>query len=83
MPIKPGQVVRSLAGHDAGGYFMVVACEADRVSLADGKRRPLQKPKQKNLRHIRKTNRVLELGSIDTNQKLRRALAAIRASEEE
>ena len=83
MQLQPGQVVCSLAGRDAKGLFMVVACGEGWAALADGKRRPLERPKRKNPRHIRKTNTVLELSSIDTNRKLRRALAALRASKEE
>ena len=83
MQLQPGQVVCSLAGRDAQGLFVVVACGEGWAALADGKRRPLERPKRKNPRHIRKTNTVLELSSIDTNRKLRRALAALRASKEE
>ena len=83
MQLQPGQVVCSLAGRDAQGLFVVVACGEGWAALADGKRRPLERPKRKNLRHIRKTNTVLEQTGIDTNRKLRRALAALRASKEE
>lgn len=78
MQVERGRVVCSKAGHDAGGWFAVLAEENGRVLLCDGKRRPLAAPKRKSVKHIRKTNTVLDLSGIDTNRKLRRALAALR-----
>ena len=75
MPVERGRVVCSKAGHDAGGYFVVLLC--------DGGRRPLEAPKRKSVKHIRKTNTVLDLSGIDTNRKLRRALAALRRESDE
>lgn len=82
MQLQPGQVVCSLAGRDAQGLFVVVACGEGWAALADGRRRPLERPKRKNLRHIRKTNAVLELSGIQTNRALRRALALCASKEE-
>lgn len=42
----------SLAGHDAGKRYMVMAVLNDRVVLADGKRKTLERPKRKNPRHL-------------------------------
>ena len=78
MPIEIGQVVRSLAGHDAGGFFVVVSTGDGWVELADGRRRKLEAPKRKSQKHIRKTNTVLEPSGADTNRKLREALRAFR-----
>ena len=83
MQLQPGQVVCSLAGRDAQGLFVVVACGEGWAALADGRRRPLERPKRKNIRHIRKTNTVLDPSGINTNLKLRRALTAFRAGKEE
>ena len=40
-------VVQSLAGHDQGKLFYVIAVENDYVHLANGKDRTLEKPKRK------------------------------------
>ena len=83
MPVERGRVVCSKAGHDAGGYFVALAEEEGRVLLCDGGRRPLEAPKRKSVKHIRKTNTVLDLSGSDTNRKLRRALAALRRESDE
>ena len=43
MQLQPGQVVCSLAGRDAQGLFVVVACGEGWAALADGRRRPLER----------------------------------------
>ena len=73
MPVGTGRVVRSIAGRDAGVFYVVLEDRDGRVLLADGKRRPLERPKCKSRRHIRKTNTVLELSGAATNKMLRRA----------
>ena len=74
MPVGTGRVVRSIAGRDAGVFYVVLEDRDGRVLLGDGKRRPLERPKCKSRRHIRKTNTVLELSGAATNKMLRRAL---------
>lgn len=81
MSIETGSVVRVIAGHDAESFCVVLSGEGKQLLLADGKRRPLEKPKRKNIRHIRKTRIRLDETCLETNRKLRRALGALRASE--
>ena len=51
--VKAGDVVRSAAGHDRGGLFVVLgAADADCVLLADGKTRTVEKPKKKKRKHL-------------------------------
>ncbi|MFO7263089.1 MAG: hypothetical protein A6D91_00785 [Bacillaceae bacterium G1] len=51
---KPGQVVLVTRGKHAGTYAVVIKIEPDRfVWIADGDKRRFDKPKKKNLRHIR------------------------------
>ena len=69
-----GQIVKSLAGHDAGSFYVVVKSEEDVVWIADGKLRKLEKPKRKNPKHVGKTNTVLDLAELDTDKKLRNYL---------
>ena len=81
MLVEKGSVVRSMAGHDKGTLYLVLGAEKDRMLLCDGKRRPLDRPKRKSGKHIRKTNTVLDLAGMDTDKKVRRALSALAAKE--
>ena len=49
--------------------------------LANGKQRPLEKPKKKNIRHLKDTGLALDLEKIQTNRRLKTALRT--ATEEE
>ncbi len=48
----------SKSGHDKGGAFVVIALEEEYLYIADGKRRTLEKPKRKKIKHVQKTNYV-------------------------
>lgn len=74
MQFKIGMVVKSNAGHDKNRFYVLIGLESGCGSIADGKRRKLEKPKSKKLIHLRATNVVLEMADLDTNQKIRRAL---------
>lgn len=74
MELKRGQVVRSIAGHDQGGFFTVLQVEAPYAVLCDGKRRPLERPKRKKLFHLAPTRAVLEESSLETNKLIRAGL---------
>ncbi|OUM87967.1 MAG: hypothetical protein BAA01_11080 [Bacillus thermozeamaize] len=51
---KPGQVVLVTQGRDAGTFALVIRVEDERfVWIADGNKRRFDKPKKKNIRHIR------------------------------
>jgi len=47
-----GRLVLSLAGHDKGRVFVILAVEAEYVILADGKYRTVEKPKRKKKKHV-------------------------------
>lgn len=52
--MEVGDIVLSLAGHDTGDPFVVVAIvNSDFVLIADGKGRGMQNPKLKRKRHLR------------------------------
>lgn len=72
--LEAGRVVRAIAGHDKDRFYVVITAEQDRICIADGKRRKLAKPKAKNPLHIRVTNTVLDLSTVETDKKLREAL---------
>ena len=50
---EPYDIVLSLAGHDAGKLYMVVARREERLLLADGRNRKLEDPKCKSPKHVR------------------------------
>ncbi len=77
LTLQKGQVVRSLAGRDKGFLLAVVSADGGAVTLADGKRRPLERPKAKNVRHIVATPARLTSEQMATNRGLRRALNAL------
>lgn len=57
-----GRVVISKAGKDKGRWFVIVGIDVDgeRLILCDGKRRPIERPKRKNVIHVQFTNYFLE-----------------------
>ena len=87
MDIVKSNIVKSIAGRDAGNYFFVLATEEDFLLLADGKRRRLESPKRKRARHVQfvaeSDSAVAEkIRSSEkiTNSELRKALAACTGS---
>ena len=74
MALVRGQVVRSRAGRDKDTFLVVLACTGTQVLVCDGKQRPLERPKSKNLRHITMTSHTLCEEEMATNRAIRRAL---------
>ena len=75
-------VVEATAGRDAGKWFYVIATEDPFVLLCNGKDRPLEKPKRKKCKHVRKVLRPdtrvaakITSGDKVLNSELRRDLA--------
>ena len=82
--IQISDVVVSTAGRDQGQFFYVIKEEPIYLYLANGKDRPLDKPKRKKRKHVQKVlrseTRVAEKilsGDKVLNGELRRDLAAI------
>ena len=75
---KSGTVVEATAGRDKGGLFVLLTTDDKWAFLADGKRRPLERPKRKSLRHLRETGVCLDPSAMATNRELRRALRTAR-----
>ena len=89
MEIERADVVRSLAGRDAGELFYVSSTDGVYAQIVNGRDRRLEKPKKKKLRHLEfvrrgdgRTDQKLRSGEKVTNSELRRALAE-RAGEEQ
>ena len=85
--IRISDVVVSLAGRDRGQMFYVIGTEGVYTLLANGKDRPLEKPKRKKLKHVSKVLRAetrvaakLLAGDKVLNSELRKDLAYIRQS---
>ncbi len=53
-----GQLVYSKNGRDKGYPFFITGTEGEYVYICDGKRRTLDKPKKKKIKHVQITNRV-------------------------
>ena len=83
--IRISDVVVSAAGRDRGQMFYVIGTEGVYTLLANGKDRPLEKPKRKNVKHVSKVLRAeprvaakLIAGAKVLNSELRKDLAHIR-----
>ena len=76
MEFKTGYVVISKAGRDKGYFMAVVGIEKDFLIVADGKERPLERPKRKNPKHLQKTNYKVDLEQL-TDKKLRTFLRSL------
>ena len=72
---ETGSIVYAISGRDKGSYYLVVSCETDRVFIADGRRRTLQKPKIKNPIHLTDTGEKLTLKDVTGNKKLKTLLS--------
>lgn len=74
--MERGTVVIAKAGKEKGGFYVVVQVLDPRyVLISDGRRRPLEKPKKKNIAHLQRTN--YNIGEISTNRQLRTYLNSI------
>ncbi len=83
MEVEVGSVVRSKAGRDKGGLFIVIARDNEYAYLADGDNRRAENPKKKKLRHIQVSGKIAEAvkaeaeAGLVTNIQVRKALAEI------
>ena len=68
-------MVISTAGKDKGLPMAVLRAETGGVWIADGRLRPVERPKRKNPRHVAATPLMVEERAMATNRELRRALA--------
>ena len=78
MEVRRGQVMRSLAGHDKGDFQTVLKTEGVFAYMADGKRRTVENPKKKKLKHLAPTGVCLSEESLSTNRQIRTALRKYR-----
>jgi len=77
--MEKGAVVRSLAGRDKGRLLAVMQSDETRVLVCDGKERPVDRPKSKNIRHVEYVGCSLDESETATNRALKKALARLNA----
>ena len=77
--LERGTVVRSSAGRDKGKLLAIVGSEQERVLVCDGKERPVERPKSKNIRHVEYVGVSLGEAEMATNRALKKALARLNA----
>ncbi len=73
MNIQKGSIVKATAGRDKEGWFVVLETDGSYAMIADGKRRRVQAPKRKNLKHLAPTNAVCK-ASPQTNPQIKKVL---------
>ncbi len=90
MDIAKSNIVKSIAGRDAGDLFFVLAAEGDFLLLADGKRRRVELPKRKRRKHVVlvaqsdvPVAQKIRSSEKITNSELRRAIAAFRGGNQD
>lgn len=72
-----GLPVKSLAGHDKGTVLCVVGAEGERLLLADGRRRKVERPKRKQFKHIVFIEVAAHSGPL-TNKAIRKYLRSVK-----
>lgn len=76
-----GMFARSLAGHDKGNLYIIVRREEQFAWVADGRLKPLEKPKKKKWKHLQvdyeispQVSTLQEQGRPLTNEAIKRAI---------
>ena len=75
MLIEKGNIVKSISGHDKGGFFICLDVKDNFALIVDGKNRKLEKPKKKNLKHLASTSVYVNVLELATNKKIRLVLS--------
>lgn len=76
MEIERGSLVYSIAGRDKGTLFLVLKRDGEFVYLADGNTRKVENPKKKKLKHVNKTNTLLDMDFENiSNSDIRKSLS--------
>ena len=78
---KTGMLAKSLAGHDEGQIYVIVAADQKYVYLADGKIRLIEKPKKKKKKHIQLILKQYDITEAD-NVAIKKILKEYNKEEE-
>lgn len=73
--MQRGQIVYSKAGRDKGCFFAVLKVEGNRCAVADGKKRRVERPKLKNVKHLGFTNSFIVEEDLFYNGRVWKKLA--------
>lgn len=73
MNVARGLVVKAIAGRDSGNFFVIVNVDGKYCFIADGKSRKLGSPKRKSVKHLKFTEKYVDLNNI-TDKKLKKLL---------
>jgi len=74
MEIEKYCVAKSTAGHDKGELCMILDFDDKTALVCDGRQRRLNKPKRKNLKHIKLTSFKLNEEDALADSRLRKKL---------
>lgn len=75
-PVEKGTLVLSLAGRDKGRLLAAVGSDdRNRILVCDGKERKIERPKSKNIRHLKMLETKLDEDALRSNRALRKAIA--------
>ena len=76
-----GMLAMSMSGHDRGQIYIIMKEDEEYVYLSDGKRRPVERCKKKNRRHIQiirhqepEMAQKLATGETVRNEEIKRAI---------
>ena len=79
--MKAGSIVTATAGKDRGRLFLVLEVRDGMAFIANGRRRRVQKPKKKSIKHLQEmqmcdgqTAALLQSGAV-TNRILRKTIS--------
>ena len=78
-----GSIVKAVAGREKNGFFVVLDCDSVFAYIADGKRRKVEKPKKKKLKHLKNTSVRSEYAASKLSQGLKVTNAELRRELEE
>ena len=68
--VTEGLIVRTIKGHDRNEIFAIIIVKDDFVYLSNGKNKPLENPKKKNVKHIIKVGDNKQIKELIDNNKL-------------
>ena len=67
--LQKGQMVISLCGNDCGKYYFIIDKKGEFLSLVDGKKRTLEKPKKKRWHHVKPVGGKVDFDLFFTDTK--------------
>lgn len=70
-----GNIVGCSHGKEKNRLMVIICIKEDFVYICDGKRRKIQNPKKKRIKHIFETNHNLDIQQANTDKKIRRILS--------